>query len=186
MSRPIIAYTKDLPEIPDRRAWEPPTSYLVKDASETTGWREDKSGRRPSDQMLVDKVRAEVDAWRDHGYDGASDVTKSLFEFWFEQDHDVSGFPIPFRYYFGQREAIETLVYLVEVLGNRDAQPLIERFATVTPSLLQSEIRFQTTADGQRQVVRPSPTQPTGMVLSLPPIDLRRYATKMATGSGQT
>ena len=32
----------------------------------------------------------------------------------------------PFRYYFCQREAIETLVWLVEIAGKRDAQKLIQ------------------------------------------------------------
>ena len=31
MARAVIAYDKDLPEIPGRRPWEKPTSYLVKD-----------------------------------------------------------------------------------------------------------------------------------------------------------
>jgi hypothetical protein len=27
-------------------------------------------------------------------------------QYWFDEDHEVEGFGIPFRYYFGQREAI--------------------------------------------------------------------------------
>ncbi len=58
MPRAVIAYDKDLPEIPDRRSWEKPTSYLVKDGAAATGWREDISGRRPSRLLLVPKIRA--------------------------------------------------------------------------------------------------------------------------------
>ena len=47
MARAVIAYDKDLPEIPDRRPWEKPTSYLVKDDAAPTGWRVDDSRRRP-------------------------------------------------------------------------------------------------------------------------------------------
>src|SRR5437773_8300466 len=35
----IIAYDKDLPEIPGRRPWERPTSFLVKDPTAASGWR---------------------------------------------------------------------------------------------------------------------------------------------------
>ena len=65
------------------------------------------------------------------GYPGASDVTRRLFEYWFDEDHEVADFPVPFRYYFCQREAIETLVWLVEIAGQRDAQKLIQSHATI-------------------------------------------------------
>jgi hypothetical protein len=48
MAKAVIAYDKDLPEIPGRRPWEEPASFLVKDDAAPTGWREDTSGRRPS------------------------------------------------------------------------------------------------------------------------------------------
>src|SRR6266436_8699220 len=130
MAKAVITYDKDLPEIPGRRPWEKPTSYLVKDAAGATGWRVDESGRRPSRLLLVPKIRAAVDAWRAGGYEGGSDVTRRLFEYWFEEDHEVAGFGVPFRYYFCQREAIETLVWLVEIAGQRDVQKLIQAHAT--------------------------------------------------------
>jgi hypothetical protein len=49
MAKAVIAYDKDLPEIPGRRPWEEPTSFLVKDDAALTGWREDTSGRRRAD-----------------------------------------------------------------------------------------------------------------------------------------
>ncbi len=61
MAKAVIAYDKNLPEIPGRRPWEKPTSYLVKDDAATTGWREEASGRRPSRRLLVPKIRAAVD-----------------------------------------------------------------------------------------------------------------------------
>jgi len=68
MAKAVIAYDKDLPEVPDRRYWEMPSSYLVKDISAPTGWREEKSGRRPSMLMLVKNLRHAVDQWRERGY----------------------------------------------------------------------------------------------------------------------
>ena len=110
MLRSIVNYDKDLPAIADRRPWEKPASHLVKDDKAPTGWRED-SGRRESSLLLVPKIRYEVDAWRDGGYDGASTVTKRLFEYWFEEEHTVPGFDKPFRYHFCQREAVETIAW---------------------------------------------------------------------------
>jgi type III restriction enzyme len=94
MSRAVISYDKDLPEIPGRRPWEKPTSYLVKDDGAPTGWRENTSGRRPTRLLLVPKIRAAVDAWREKGYPGATELTRDLFRFWFDEDHEVEGFPV--------------------------------------------------------------------------------------------
>jgi type III restriction enzyme len=187
MPKSVISYDKDLPEIPGRRPWEKPTSFLVKDSSTATGWREDTSGRRPSQLLLVPKIRASVDAWRASGYQGASEVTRRLFEFWFEEDHDVPGFEVPFRYHFCQREAIETLAWLVEIAGERDAQKLIRAHATkFKRDLLTDNIVFQTTIDGRRQLRRWVPELEADGVQDLPPENLRRLAFKMATGSGKT
>ena len=183
----VIAYDKDLPEIPGRRPWEKPTSFLMKDAAAPTGWREDTSGRRASRLLLVPKIRKAVDAWRGKGYPGVSDVARRLFEYWFEEDHEVAGFPVPFRYYFCQREAIETLVWLVEIAGARDAQKLIQSYAEVYKrDLITDNIVFQTTMDGRRQIRRYVPELDGEGVQDLPPEDLRRFAFKMATGSGKT
>lgn len=109
MAKAVITYDKDLPEIPGRRPWEKPTSYLVKDPGAPNGWRVEEAGRRPSKLLLIEKLRREVGRWRAEGYPGISEVTRRLFEYWFEEDHEVAGFPVPFRYHFCQREAIETL-----------------------------------------------------------------------------
>jgi len=187
MAKALIDYDKELPEIADRREWERPASYLVKDAEAPTGWREETSGRRPSQLLLVPKIRTAVDRWRDDGYRGASAVTRRLFEYWFEEDHEIAGFPSPFRYYFCQREAIETLAWLVEIAGKRDAKDLIEAFATIFKTdLLTKNIEFESPTEGPRQVRRYVPEREGVGVQDLPPLGLERYAFKMATGSGKT
>ena len=190
MARSVIAYDKDLPEVAGRLPWTSPTSHLVKDDDAPTGWREDKSGRRPSKLLLVPKIRAEVDAWRENGYPGASEVTQRLFAYWFEEDHDVPGFPAPFRYYFCQREAIETLVWLVEVARQRDAKALVETYGTVYQSdLVSKDIAFETTKCGTRTLRRFGLNRKGSVVeivQELPPVGLPRFAFKMATGSGKT
>ena len=187
MAKAVVAYDKDLPGIPNRRPWEPPVSHLVKDDDAPTGWREDDSGRRPSRLLLVPKIRDAVDAWRDGGYRGASNVTRRLLEYWFEEDHEVPGFDVPFRYYFCQREAIETLIWLVEIAGQRDTKALIKAYGTIFHrDLFSKNIVFQTTLDEKRQLRRYVPELESDGVQDLPPENLRRFAFKMATGSGKT
>ena len=185
MPRSVIAYDKDLPEISGRCPWEKPTSFLIKDDKAPTGWRENTAGRRPSRLLLVPKIRAAVDAWREKSYPGASDVTRRLFEYWFEEDHAIAEFSVPVRYYLCQREAIETLVWLVEIAGASDTQKLIKSYATkFNRDLFSDNIVFQTTMDGRRQLRRYVPELDDEGVQDLPPEDLQRYAFKMATGSG--
>ena len=187
MAKAVIDYDKDLPDIKDRRPWERPTSYLVKDDGAPTGWREDRSGRRPSNLLLVPKIRRAVDAWRNSGYEGASEVSRRLFEYWFEEDHEVAGFDAPFRYYFCQREAIETLVWLLEIAGQCDAKALIETHGSIQQKdLLPMNVEFSTTMDGRRRIHRYVPELDGVGEQDLPPEDLRRFAFKMATGSGKT
>lgn len=186
MPESVVTYDKQLPEIKGRRPWESPTSYLVKDDGDPTGWREKKSGRRPSQLLLVPKLREEVEAWRADNYMGASTIAKRLLEYWFQEDHAISGFSAPFRYYFCQREAIETLIWLVEIANAKDVQALIKSHGTGHSGDLLGALNFQTTMEGQRKVLRHIPGTETPRTQELPPENLRRFAFKMATGSGKT
>lgn len=187
MAKSIISYDKELPEIPGRIPWRKPSSYLVKDAAVDSGWRVESSCRRPSNLLLIKKIRTAVDDWRDQGYPGASDVSQRLFSYWFDEDHEVANFPVPFRYYFCQREAIETLVWLVEIHRQKDSKDLIQKYAEVfKKDLFSDNIVFQTTMDGRRQISRYVPELEKDGIQDLPPENLRRFAFKMATGSGKT
>ena len=75
------------------------------------------TGRRRSDIAIAQNLRPLVKAWRESDYPGASDTTRELLHHWFGREHDRSEFggPREFRYYFCQREAIETLIYTYEV-----------------------------------------------------------------------
>jgi type III restriction enzyme len=189
MSQAVVTYDKDLPEIPDRQPYLPPNSYLRK-KSGTADDYEIVAGRRPSQMLLVNRLRKEVDKWRDEGYPGASAVTRRLFTYWFEEDHLLND--EAFRFYFGQREAMETLVYLVEIKKLHDSKPLIDAFAEIIyptggqRQLIGTEISYQTTMDGKRQIERYIPEVDSVTIQDIPQTDLRRYAFKMATGSGKT
>lgn len=65
---------------------------------------------------LVRKIRVQVHAWRESGYEGVSETSQSLLRHWFGNSHQVqtpTGLA-EFNYYFAQREAVETAVWLYE------------------------------------------------------------------------
>jgi type III restriction enzyme len=74
---------------------------------------------------LVQKIRQQVHTWREQGYPGISSTSTLLLKFWFQEKHLV---PTPegpreFEYYFAQREAVETTIWLYE---NQDARTAID------------------------------------------------------------
>jgi type III restriction enzyme len=77
---------------------------------------------------LVAKIREEVTIWRSNGYAGATSTSKSLLNWWFKTDHlidQADGTQSEFRYYFAQREAVETVIWLYDVRGVRDKHDLM-------------------------------------------------------------
>ena len=108
---------------------------------------------------LVAKIRQEVHVWRDNGYPGASATSLALLRHWFETEHlteNADGSLSTFKYYFSQREAVETVIWLYETKKARDKFDLI-RFTSLTeisPAMFDEE--------------------------------WPRYVLKMATGAGKT
>ncbi|MBE0626432.1 MAG: DEAD/DEAH box helicase family protein [Burkholderiales bacterium] len=77
---------------------------------------------------LVANIRNEVKAWRDSGYAGASPTSRDLLTWWFGMDHSIEqadSVQSQFRYYFAQREAVETVIWLYDVRGARDKFDLL-------------------------------------------------------------
>jgi type III restriction enzyme len=108
---------------------------------------------------LVSQLRKKVKEFRDSGYAGASDTSKSLLNWWFNTPHmleKADGTMSQFQYYFAQREALETIVYLYDVVGVQDKHDMMRFDATG----LVSGSMFDET--------------------------WRRFVVKMATGSGKT
>ena len=58
--------------------------------------------------VLINKLRQDVERWRSRGYRGASSVTRELLDHWASER-------IKRRLFFCQREAIETVIYLLEI-----------------------------------------------------------------------
>ncbi|MGD0091264.1 MAG: DEAD/DEAH box helicase family protein [Planctomycetota bacterium] len=89
-------------------------------------------GRRPSSITIVQHLRGEVRQWREAFYAGASDTSRQLLDHWFNRSHrqqTPGGEEYDFRYHFCQREAIETLIYLKEVLKLQCLSQVVEAFA---------------------------------------------------------
>jgi len=187
-AKPIISLEQRLPHIPDRNPHSLPTQHLVKDGK--GGYLVEKY-RRPSKTLLVNQIREDVDRWRASGYakpSGISPTSLRLLEWWFDETHFFDDGRV-FQYYFSQREAIETIIYLHEVRKLRDAAELV--FAYMDPrayadDLFTTRKKIEETARDERILTRVVPE--TGMVAhqELPAADHYRYAVKMATGSGKT
>jgi type III restriction enzyme len=108
---------------------------------------------------LVSTLRRKVKEWRELGYEGASATSLALLRWWFQKEHPtiaLDGTTFDFQYYFAQREAVETIVYLHEVTGVKDKYDLL---------------RFDS-----------SGAVSAGMF----PESWNRFVVKMATGSGKT
>jgi type III restriction enzyme len=77
---------------------------------------------------MVHKIRREVNEWRDEKYKGATETSKTLLNWWFNTNHIIpqsDGTLHKFEYYFSQREALETIIYLYEIAKVKDKYDLI-------------------------------------------------------------
>jgi type III restriction enzyme len=77
---------------------------------------------------LVPELRKQVKAWRDSGYAKATETSRSLLSWWFKTAHllpQSDGTMAEFQYYFAQREALETIIYLYDVVAAKDKYDLM-------------------------------------------------------------
>lgn len=169
----------DLPEIPDRDPYSEPSQHLVKSGADA--WKVEE-GRRASKLLLPPGIREAVDTWRAADYPGLSATSLRLLRYWFDEDHVMPDGTL-FRYYYCQREAVETIVYLYEERGLLDAADLLEAFFQQQDLL---ELQILTSTQGTRFFRRYIPEIAKEAEQELPPPGLPRYAVKMATGSGKT
>ena len=184
MPKTWVQYNKELPYIEDRQPWEIPTCHMRKKGLNEY---EVVEGRRPSRMFLVNKLRKAVGEWRAKGYEGATETSKELLTYWFEQDHPPVFGSEPFHFYFCQQEAIETIIYLYEVKQFNDLAEVIKEFhEEYHDTLFSSEYEISEVMDGTRILKRYFPELRQDGEQELPEEDLLRYAIKMATGSGKT
>ncbi len=108
---------------------------------------------------FVHNLRKEVKQWRDNEYKGASKTSISLLNWWFKTEHllpQADKTLLPFQYYYAQREAVETVIYLYDTVKIKDKYDLLryDSSGSVTAKTFDE--------------------------------DWRRFVIKMATGSGKT
>lgn len=108
---------------------------------------------------FVPELRKRVKEWRDKNYEGANATSKALLNWWFKEDHSIystDGLQSSFEYYFAQREAVETIIWLYDIAGARNRYDLLpyDTLGRVSPNMFDE--------------------------------DWLRLVIKMATGSGKT
>ncbi|MDO8593131.1 MAG: DEAD/DEAH box helicase family protein [bacterium] len=108
---------------------------------------------------FVPELRERVAKWRAADYAGASETSKALLNWWFKEPHTIygkNGESIAFQYYFAQREAVETIIWLMDAEKVESRYDLIkfDKLGRVSPNMFDE--------------------------------DWLRLVIKMATGSGKT
>lgn len=108
---------------------------------------------------FVPELREKIKEWRDNNYEGCAETSKALLNWWFNEEHlicNADGSTSSFKYYFAQREAVETVVWLYDVEKVKNKYDLIkfDKLGRVSPNMFDE--------------------------------DWLRFVIKMATGSGKT
>ena len=162
--------------IPSQEPGRREAGYWYKTERTGSAQRDLLAEEERDDLPLVNVLRADVKRWRKAGWPGASETTKRLLRHWARADRSR-------RLFFCQLEAVETVIYLRELLA-RGRRPRWR------PKLLRRE--FDLLAEG----INPRPEEWVAKVAQPPRLvdgpagnrarPIPRYACKMATGSGKT
>jgi type III restriction enzyme len=160
-------------ENPGRRR----ASYFYKTKKTGSAQQSLLAEEESDDLPLVNRLRADVKRWRESGYRGASAVTKDLLTHWMRRD---SVRPL----FFCQREAVETAIYLLElVIPGRLGSTGFKNFEVGAEDLGRL-------LAGARPSFHDTDDENWPRLVDIPGGDgwlpLRRLGCKMATGSGKT
>lgn len=111
---------------------------------------------------FVPELREKIAEWRSKNYEGASETSKSLLNWWFKEPHviyDKDGNANSFEYYYAQREAVETVIWLYDVEGVKNKYDLVkfDKLGRVSPNMFTEEwLRFvvkMATGSGKTKVM---------------------------------
>ena len=162
--------------IPSKEPGRREAAYWYKSERTGTAQMSLLADEEQDDLPLVNALRADVRRWRESRWPGASETTKRLLRHWWRADRSR-------RLFFCQIEAVETVIYLRELLA-RGRKP------RWNPQLGLAE--FDLLNRGEN----PRPDRWVGKVAQPPKLadvsgrnggkPIPRYACKMATGSGKT
>ena len=163
--------------VANRQPGRRPASYWFKTQKTGTS-QESLFAEEERDELpLVNKLRADVANWRRSGYRGASRVTQELFAYWFTAERHRPLF-------FCQKEAVETVVYLLEMgIPGRLGATGYRKFVVAAEALTKLLAGVNAFTDSAEQEFYPRLVDIPADSGLLP---LRRLGCKMATGSGKT
>ena len=88
-------------------------------------WRPDLNSEEKNIQKyfapFVENIRNQIYDWRQFGYPGISNTSRQLLNYWFCTEHNPT-----FRYYFGQRESLESVIFIYEKKKVRKSGDLLK------------------------------------------------------------
>ena len=162
--------------VPSRNPGRRPASYWYKSERAGSAQRYLFAEEERDDLPLVNALRDDVRRWRNAGWPNTSQTTKKLLRHWWRQDR-------PRRLFFCQIEAVETVLYIREILA-------VGKNLRWKPRLGLHEFRLL--EEGRN----PRPTEWVTKIAQHPKLadlprepgaaPIPRYACKMATGAGKT
>ncbi len=169
--------------VPEEKSGRRPAAYFFKTSARAQQLQnelfagESELTEQLDNLEIPNRLREDVRRWRKAGYRGASPVTRELFRYWFDPERGR-------RLFFCQREAVETIVYLLELaIPNRLAATGWKNFqldAALLGRLLRGERSELSGADDENPVrLIDIPADPSLLPLT-------RLGLRMATGSGKT
>jgi type III restriction enzyme len=124
---------------------------------------------------LVNALRLDVAKWRESGYENATQVTKKLLAHWTRGDRKR-------RFFFCQLEAVETIIYLNEILASGRRTRFNQAVTPQDYAAMIKGVKPPLAADMGDEFFPRLCDQPWDAGQKA----LTRYGCKMATGSGKT
>ncbi len=162
--------------VPSKNPGRRPASYWYKNERTGSAQMSLLAEEERDDLPLVNALRDDVRRWRKAGWPNTSQTTKKLLRHWWRKDR-------PRRLFFCQLEAVETILYLREILAVGKSPRWKPRLRLDEFRMLEAgrnpRPREWVTRVAQHPKLADIPTEPGSAPIS-------RYACKMATGSGKT
>jgi hypothetical protein len=162
--------------VPSKRDWRRPASYWFKTERTGAAQMELLTPEESEDLPLVNALRDDVRQWRKSKYENATQVTKQLLAHWWRTDRAR-------RLFFCQLEAVETVIYLTEILASGKKPRWKPALSVEDFEALRRGERPANLNLPEKQTIFPTLIdKPNEQDLA----PLIRYGCKMATGSGKT
>jgi type III restriction enzyme len=164
-----------------------PASYWYRTQRTGSAQRSLLAEEERDDLPLVNLLREDVRRWRESNYRNATPVTRQLLAHWGRTDR-------PRRLFFCQREAVETVIYLNEILASGHKTGFTPRLSPQDYHALIAGYRLSFITESEPKVfptlsdsakIPPDPPFATDHYPT-ERLALLRYGCKMATGSGKT